>query len=335
MKITWEERIMNDLLINLKIEELLQKELKKIRKNHKKKTNIFLNLQSNNESNFGSFGNSNFSLKIKNSTNNYLKSNKSHAKSLKINSNTIEIGNSNFNSNNSIIKNHSCNISHFSGSRKIIGLRNDFTHKKGVVVNKQSIVLKTNFEMSGRMNKKGLRPTSKQIGTHASSSLNYMNNHGSKDLEKNEEISNIYDKNGDLIPKDELEQIKRNLNNGIQSFRRTMVDVGQKDFSRDDLNKLVRESMQELIEKTGKSFEYNFAIHTNTDHIHAHVLSYGKNSDINLTKEQLQIFKEIIGSKTEEILLDMQKELKRDEVLELKNEKEIVENLDNKNDLYL
>ena len=185
------------------------------------------------------------------------------------------------------------------------------------------------------MNKKGLRPTSKQIGTHASSSLNYMNNHGSKDLEKNEEISNIYDKNGDLIPKDELEQIKRNLNNGIQSFRRTMVDVGQKDFSRDDLNKLVRESMQELIEKTGKSFEYNFAIHTNTDHIHAHVLSYGKNSDINLTKEQLQIFKEIIGSKTEEILLDMQKELKRDEVLELKNEKEIVENLDNKNDLYL
>ena len=65
------------------------------------------------------------------------------------------------------------------------------------------------------------------------------------------------------------------------------------------------------------------------------MLSYGKNSDINLTKEQLQIFKEIIGSKTEEILLDMQNELKRDEVLELKNEKEIEKNQDNKNDLYL
>lgn len=327
---------MNDLLKSLKIEELLQKELKKIRKNHKKKTNIFLNLQSNNESNFGSFGNSNFSLKIKNSTNNYLKSNKSHAKSLKINSNTIEIGNSNFNSNNSIMHNSKANgSSHFLCSNKNFNSRNIINHKKGVIVNKQSIVLKTNFEMSGRLNKKGLRPTSKQIGSHASASLIYMNNHGSKDLEKEVELSNIYDKNGDLIPKEELEQIKKDLSNGVQAFRRSMIDVGQKDFSRDDLNKLVRESMQELMGKTGKSFEYNFAIHTNTEHIHAHIVSYGKSSDINLTKEQLQIFKEIIGSKTNEILLDMQNELKRDEVLELKNEKEIVKNLDNKNDLYL
>ena len=326
---------MNDLLKELKIEELLQKELKKVRKDKKKKSNIFLNLQSNNESNFKNFSSSDFSLKIKNTTNNYLKNNVSNNKTLKINSTNSETGSSNFTSNNSTIKNHSCNISHFSGSRKIIGLRNDFTHKKGVVVNKQSIVLKTNFEMSGRMNKKGLRPTSKQVGTHASSSLNYMNNHGSKDLEKEVELSNIYDKNGDLISKENLEQIKKDLDNGIQGFRRTMIDVGQKDFSRDNLNKLVRESMQQLIEKTGKNFEYNFAIHTNTDHIHAHIVSYGKNSDINLTKEQLQIFKEIIGSKTNEILLEMQNELKRDNVLELKNEKEIVKNLDNKNDLYL
>ena len=326
---------MSDLLRSLNIEELLQKELKKIRNNKKKKTNIFLNLQSKNESNFKNFSSSNFSLKIKNSINNYLKSNKSHAKSLKINSTNNETRSSNFTSNNLTIKNSSACISDFSDSRKIIGLRNDFTHKKGVVVNKQSIVLKTNFEMSGRMNKKGLRPTSKQIVTHATASLNYMDNHGSKDLEKNEELSNIYDKNGDLILKDELEQIKKDLDNGIQGFRRTMIDVGQKDFNRDDLNKLVRESMQSLMEKTGKNFEYNFTIHTNTDHIHAHILSYGKNSDINLTKEQLQIFKEIIGSKTNEILLDMQNELKRDEVLELKNEKEIDKNLDNKNDLYL
>lgn len=326
---------MSDLLKELKIEELLQKQLKKVRKDKKKKTNIFLNLESKNKSNFGSFGNYNSSLKIKNTTNNYLKNNESNNKTLKINSTNSETGSSNFTSNNSIIKNHSCNISDFSDSRKIIGLRNDFTHKKGVIVNKQSIVLKTNFEMSGRLNKKGLRPTSKQIGTHASSSLNYMDNHGSKDLERNEELSNIYDKNGDLILKDEFEQIKKDLSNGVQAFRRSMIDVGQKDFSRDDLNKLVRESMQILMEKTGKSFEYTYAIHTNTEHIHAHIVSYGKNSDINLTKEQLQIFKEIIGSKTNDILLEKELELKRDNVLELKEEKEIEKNLDNKNDLYL
>ena len=233
-------------------------------------------------------------------------------------------------------RNSSNSLSHFLGSKKTSNLKNNFIHKKGgIVVNKQSIVLKTNFGMSGRMNKKGLRPTSKQIGSHASASLSYMDNHGSKDLERNEELSNIYDKNGDLIPKEELEQIKKNLNLGIHAFRRNMIDIGQKDFSRDDLNKLVRESMQSLMERTGKNFEYNYTIHTNTDHIHAHILSYGKNSDINLTKEQLQIFKEIIGSKTEEILLDMQNELTRDNILELKNESEIVKNLDNKNDLYL
>lgn len=327
---------MNDLLKSLKIEELLQKELKIVRKNNKKKANIFLNLQSNNNSNLKNFGSSNFSLKIKNTTNNYLKNNVSNNKTLKINSTNNETRSSNFTSDNSTIKNSSASISHFSGSKKTSDLKNNFTHKKGgIVVNKQSIVLKTNFEMSGRMNKKRLRPTSKQIGTHASSSLNYMDNHGSKDLEKEVELSNIYDKNGDLISKENLEQIKKDLDSGIQAFRRIMVDVGQKDFNRDDLNKLVRKSMQSLMEKTGKSFEYNYAIHTNTDHIHAHILSYGKNSDINLTKEQLQIFKEIIGLKTEEILLDMQNELKRDEVLEIKEEKEIEKNLENKNDLYL
>ena len=326
---------MNDLLKSLKIEELLQKELKIVRKNNKKKANIFLNLQSNNNSNFGSFGNSDFRLRIKDTTNNYINNNTRNTRTFKINSNNSEIINPNFTSSNSITKNHSASISHFSNSRKIIGLRNDFTHKKGVVVNKQSIVLKTNFEMSGRLNKKGLRPTSKQVGTHATASLSYMDNHGSKDLEKEVELSNIYDKNGNLISKENLEQIKKDLDNGVQSFRRTMIDVGQKDFTRDNLNKLVRESMQELMEKTGKNFEYNFAIHTNTEHIHAHILSYGKNSDINLTKEQLQIFKEIIGSKTNDILLEKELELKRDNVLELKNEKEIVKNLDNKNDLYL
>jgi len=81
---------MSDLLKELKIEELLQKQLKKVRKDKKKKTNIFLNLESKNKSNFGSFGNYNSSLKIKNTTNNYLKNNESNNKTLKINSTNSE-----------------------------------------------------------------------------------------------------------------------------------------------------------------------------------------------------------------------------------------------------
>jgi hypothetical protein len=332
--ITWEERIMNDFFSALKIEELLQKKLKQLKNNEKrKKVNIFTNLQSNNKSNFRNTNDFKTTLQIK-TTNKYIKLNDTKSSGFIINTNN-QNRNSNLTSTNTSIINSSS--SHFSSSNssKSYSLKNDFSHKKGVVVNKQSVVLKTNFEMSGRMNKKGLRPNSKHVGSHASASIAYMDNHGSKDLEKNEELSNIYNKDGDLVLKEELEKIKKDLNNGIQGFRRSMIDIGQKNFNRDDLNKLVRESMQNLQEQIGKNFEYNYAIHTNTEHIHAHVLSYGKNSDINLTKEQLQMFKQIVGDKTNEILLEKELDIKRNKDLDLKNEKEIVKNLENKNELYL
>jgi hypothetical protein len=324
---------MNDFFTALKAEELLQKKLKKLRKENKtKKANIFITLKTKNKSNSTKLDTSNFSAKINSNNIHYTNDNKKQT-NLKISIKENETSNSNSNSLNTSTSAH-IGSSHSSGS-KTYSLKNDFSYKKGVVINKQSVVLKTNFEMSGRMNKKGLRPTSKQIGTHTSASLNYMENHGAKDLENSEELSNIYDKEGELILKNELEQIKKDLNDGVQGFRRTMIDVGQKEFDRDDLNKLVRESLQSLQERTGKSFEYNYAIHTNTEHIHAHVLSYGKNSDINLTKEQLQMFKQIIGDKTQEILLEKELEIKRDKDLGLEKGKNIGKNLDNKNELSL
>lgn len=324
---------MNDFFSALKIEELLQKQLNKVRNKKKiKKVNIFTTLEKNNKLNFINSNDFKTNLQIK-TTKEYSKLNDTKSSNFTINTNN-ENRNSNLTTNTSISNSGS---SHFSGSNssKSYSLKNDFSHKKGVIVNKQSVVLKTNFEMTGRMNKKGLRPNFKQVGSHASASISYIDNHGSKDLEKDEEISNIYNKDGDLILKEELERIKKDLDLGVQGFRRTMIDIGQKDFNRDDLNKLVRESMQNLQEQTGKNFEYNYAIHTNTEHMHAHVLSYGKNSDINLTKEQLQMFKQIVGDKTNEILLEKELDIKRDKDLDLKEEKEIVKNLDNKNELYL
>lgn len=328
------KRVMNDFFAALKIEELLQKKLKQLKNNEKrKKVNIFTTLQKNNKLNFINSNNFETNLQIR-TTKEYSILNDTKSSNFTLNTNN-ENRNSNLTSTNTSITNSGS--SHFSSSNssKSYSLKNDFSHKKGVVVNKQSVILKTNFEMSGRMNKKGLRPNSKQVGSHASASISYMDNHGSKDLEKDEEISNIYNKDGDLILKEELERIKKDLDLGVQGFRRSMIDVGQKDFDRDDLNKLVRESMQTLQENTGKNFEYNYAIHTNTEHIHAHVLSYGKNSDINLTKEQLQMFKQIVGEKTNEILLEKELDIKRDKDLDLKDEKEIVKDLDYKNELSL
>lgn len=303
---------MNDLLKSLKIEELLQKDLKKIRKNDKKKANIFLNLQSNNESNFKNFGNSDFSLKIKDSTSNYI-SNYTNNKTFRINSTNRESGNSNFSSNKTTIMNSNNGLSHFLGSNENKITRNVFENKKGgVVVNKQSIIVKTNFEMSGRLNKSGKRPTSKEVGSHASASLSYIDNHGSKDLENIEELSNTYNELGSRITKDELKELQSDLKNDIQSFRRIIIDCGQRDLNRDDLNKLVVETMQNFKELSGKNFEFKFAIHTDTEQIHSHIIAYGRNSDINFTKEHLQNFKVLVGEKTQDILLDKQLEKDRD-----------------------
>jgi len=321
---------MSDLLKSLKIEELFQNELKKDKNNKKKKANIFLNLQSKNKSNFVNSSNSDFILKIKNSTSNYINNNISINKTFRINSINNKTGNSNFTSNKTTIMNSNNGLSHSLGSNKNKSARNVFENRKGgIVVNKQSIIVKTNFEMSGRLNKNSKRPTSKEVGSHASASLNYIDNHGSKDLDNNEELSNTYDETGSRITKNEFKELQSDLKNDIQSFRRIIIDAGQKDFSRDDLNKLVVESMQNFKEQSGKNFEFKFAIHTDTQQIHSHIICYGKNSDINFTKEHLQNFKLIVGEKTQEILLDKQLEKERDLTLNKKINEEMYYKFDN------
>ena len=190
------------------------------------------------------------------------------------------------------------------------------TSKGGIVVNKQTVIVKSNFEMAGRLNKQGKRNNAKTLGSHASASLTYMQNHGAKDLQDDPSLSNIYDENGERMSKDDYEKLKQELNDGVDAFRRTVIDVGQSDLDRDDMNRLVRESLQEFQEKSGKQFEYNYAIHTDTDNIHAHVLSHGKSHEINMTKEHLQLFKQTVGEKTHELLQEQKLENDRDRSFE-------------------
>ena len=195
-------------------------------------------------------------------------------------------------------------------------ITNTETSKGGIVVNKQTVIVKSNFEMAGRLNKQGKRNSAKTLGSHASASLSYMENHGAKDLQDDSSLSNIYDENGERMSKEEFEKLKQDLNDGVDAFRRTVIDVGQSDLDRDDMNRLVRESLQEFQEKSGKQFEYNYAIHTDTDNIHAHVLSHGKSHEINMTKEHLQLFKQTVGEKTHELLQEQKLENDRDQSFE-------------------
>lgn len=205
--------------------------------------------------------------------------------------------------------------------------------KGGIVVNKQSVIVKSNFEMAGRLNKDGKRNNAKTLGSHASASLSYMENHGARDLEQNDELSNLYDENGERLSKAEYDELKKELNEGIGAFRRTVIDVGHNELNRDDINRLVRESLQQFQEQSGKQFDYTFAIHTDTDHIHAHILSYGKSHQINMTKEHLQLFKQTVGEKTNELLQEHKLEKDRDLSLHQQIDKSIDGILDDKDNV--
>ena len=238
-------------------------------------------------------------------------------------------GGSGFDFNMSFGKNGGSYISK-SASQSI---NNSLTSKKGgVVVNKQTVIVKSNFEMAGRLNKEGKRNSAKTLGSHASASLNYMENHGARDLEKNDELSNIYDEIGERLSKEEFDELKKELNEGIGAFRRTVIDTGHNELEREDLNRLVRESLQEFQERSGKQFEYAYAIHTDTDHMHTHILSYGESHQINMTKEHLQLFKQVVGEKTNELLQEHNLENDRNLSLYQKFDKSIDGILDNKED---
>lgn len=243
----------------------------------------------------------------------------SHSSGAKVSSAHLELKNNTHNSFSSNSKSGSAGGGHGGGGGFFSeNIHSNYSNAKntspsskgGVVVNRQTVVVKSNFEMAGRLNKSGKRPNAKAVGSHASASLNYMNNHGANDLEKNEELSNTFDAEGNRMDKEAFEALKAELNEGIGAFRRIVIDAGQ-EFDREEMNRLVNETMQSFQQHSGKQFDYAFAVHNDTDHIHAHVLAYGQSSEINMTKDHLQLFKEIAGEKTNELLVEKELEQER------------------------
>lgn len=318
---------MNDFFKALIEEEKLLKKLKHLKK--KSNNSSFVNIH-----NFHDSKTLDSDFKINFNDNYYFKkkTNQSESKTAPISEvkvATPKSSNESFNKTNT--SKTSSSSSHGGGVVSFYGgTSSKSVSKGGVVINNQSVIVKTNFEMAGRLNKSGKRPNSKEVGSHASASLNYIDNHGSKDLENDTSLANTYHENGERMTKEEFKELDKDLKEDTQAFRRIIIDTGQKEFNREDLNKLVRESMQDFKEQNGKDFEFKFAIHTDTEQIHAHITAYGSNADINFTKEHLQSFKEIVGEKSEEILLDKQLEQDRELTLNQLIDKQMDGVLDNK-----
>ncbi len=171
------------------------------------------------------------------------------------------------------------------------------------IVNGKTIVVKTSFNQSGYNKNTGKVVTKNQIGMHSANNIDYINREDrNKDIEEDSDLSNIYDGEKQLS-NEELKNIKEELaQDGTPAFRRIIVSTGH-EMSRDEMIDIVRNTMQRFQEETGKSFDdYHFAVHTNTDNVHAHININGSKSAINWSNEQLQMFKIISAEETKKAL---------------------------------
>ncbi len=191
-------------------------------------------------------------------------------------------------------------------------------HKASKGIN---VVVKSNYAMAGRL-KNGKRISTKAVKSLSTASLDYISNHGSRDLENSEELSSLYDNNGERLSKEEFKELKKEIykDDSLTAMRRIVISP-KEDIPREDMKNLTVEIMRDFEEQTGKNLNYHFAVHTDTEHIHSHVVITGTNRDINFTKEQLQVFREISEEKTLQYTKEQTKELEKN--LNLKRVQEI------------
>ena len=206
---------------------------------------------------------------------------------------------------------------HAGGGSGSGGLHGISVGKKGVQVAGKTLVVTTKFNKSGYNNRTGKTVSNKQLGGHAAASLSYMNQESrNTDLERDEELSNVYNKDGRMTNEELKEKQQELEEKGAQAFRRTELSPGQ-DLSREEMETLVRNTMQRFEETTGKSYsDYQFAIHTNTKNVHAHINIQGDKQNIEWNREQLQTFKVIAAEETRNLLNDRVQERALDRQIE-------------------
>lgn len=178
--------------------------------------------------------------------------------------------------------------------------------QRAAITNGTRVVVKTNYTFSGRSkSKKGKRLSGKEVIAKSQANLNYITRDGAnQDLEK-ENFSTLYNSVGQLLDKEEYAAFKSDLNEmDISGFRRVMISP-KEELTRDEMKDLVATSLRDFARETGKEANAVFSIHTNTEHIHAHVLIVSEHfNDLKWSQNDLQHFKEIVAENTRELIND-------------------------------
>ncbi|WP_152056936.1 hypothetical protein [Aliarcobacter butzleri] len=175
--------------------------------------------------------------------------------------------------------------------------------KNGTKVNNKTILFKTNFTKEGFNFSNKTVFTKKEIGAKAVANINYIGREKANESVENEEYSNSYNLEKKLT-KEELEDIKNELKEGVGAMRRDVISLDfDKELSNKEQLEIIREAYKKFEEDTNKRpSNIIINLHTNTEHKHAHVLVVGEEKDVSLNRQQLQHFKLILANKTAEVL---------------------------------
>lgn len=167
------------------------------------------------------------------------------------------------------------------------------------------IVVKTNYCFSGHSkSRSGKRLSGKEVIAKAQANLNYISRDGAnKDLENGS--SNLYRLDGSLMNTDEYRGYKEELKEQeLSGFRRIMISV-KDEVTRDEMRQIVVGAINEFSRETHKEFDGVFAVHTNTDHTHAHVLMTSESYNaLRWSASDLQLFKEIVHDREQQLVAD-------------------------------
>ena len=133
--------------------------------------------------------------------------------------------------------------------------------------------------------------------------------------ENGKSISEIKDKNGNTITKEEaLNEIDK-----IKAERRIVLSPNHRlNLTNEQIDKVVRATMNSYSESFGKEFNYFYAIHNNTSTSHAHILMTSTNPDgdgIKMYKDEVFELKMIFDDNLKELIKENGIKIKDDSMI--------------------
>lgn len=180
-------------------------------------------------------------------------------------------------------------------------------------VNNANVVVKTNYSYAGKQ-RDGSFKSKKDIANAVAANQSYTSRESAQDKEqpKDENLSNLYDLNGNRLSKEELANKEQELKeNGISAMRKGIISPDPKlGLSTEDIKDIAAKTIKEFQYQTGKEFNGTIAVHNDTDTKHAHFGIHGNKQSIKWSKKELQKFKDIARTKTDELV--KQKEAERE-----------------------